>query len=338
MPRINLNQYFDENWEVVRNSKQRHKKRSIRTTRPPSAVESEVENAPEEFDFSYNASRHERGWLLNSLGDFYDQQWISDVLHLIKGGKEASVYQCVADIQLQSDPQTNYIAAKVYRPRRFRSLKNDSLYREGRQHLDSDGRPINDDGMLHAIHKRTAYGRELMHSSWIEHEFQALKTLHAAGADVPTPYASDNNAILMGYIGDANTAASILNGIHLTHNDALQLFQRTIFNIEIMLANGMVHGDLSAFNILYWEGKITLIDFPQVVQPGQNRNAYPIFQRDVERVCEYFQRQGVKSDARRLAEDMWESYGNRLNPEIDVRFLDDENKEDRNYYEKWNSS
>jgi RIO kinase 1 len=338
MPRINLNQYFDENWEVARHNKRQHKKRSNRTMQPHSAVELEIDNTPEEFDFTYNASRHERGWLLSSLGDFYDQQWISDVMRLIKGGKEASVYQCVADVHLQAGVQANYIAAKVYRPRRFRSLKNDSLYREGRQHLDSDGRPINDDGMLHAIQKRTSYGRELMHSSWIEHEFQALKTLGAAGADVPTPYASGNNAILMGYIGDTNTAAPILNGIHLSQNDARPLFQRTIYNIELMLANGLVHGDLSAFNILYWEGRITLIDFPQIVRPGQNRNAYPIFKRDVERVCEYFQRQGVKSDARRLAEAMWQSYGNRLAPEVDVRNLDDENMEDRNFFEKWNSS
>ena len=58
----------------------------------------------------------------------------------------------------------------------------------------------------------------------------------------------------------------------------------------------------------------------------------------MERVCEYFQRQGVKSDARRLAGDIWQRCGNRLAPEVDVRYLDDENKEDRNLFEKWNSS
>ena len=58
----------------------------------------------------------------------------------------------------------------------------------------------------------------------------------------------------------------------------------------------------------------------------------------MERVCEYFQRQGVKSDARLLAENLWQNYGNRLSPEIDVRYLDDENKEDRNFFEKYHSS
>jgi RIO kinase 1 len=331
MPRINLNQYFDEDWEAIRRSRSHGKKRPSHSARLSGPEDSTPEITPEEFVFSYNASRHERAWILDSLTPFYDQQWIVDVTRLVKGGKEATVYQCTS----QADIKTEYIAAKIYRPRRFRSLKNDSLYREGRQHLDSDGRPINDDGMLHAIQKRTDYGRELMHSSWIEHEFQTLNILHSAGADVPVPYTSGNNAILMGFVGDADTPAPLLNSIHLTHSEARLLYRRVIHNIEIMLANSRIHGDLSAFNILYWEGEITLIDFPQVIQPDQNRNAFEIFQRDVERVCEYFQRQGVASDARRLASKLWQAYGNRLNPEIDVRYLDGDNREDRNFYDKW---
>jgi RIO kinase 1 len=333
MPRINLNQYFDEDWETIRQSRPHRKKRPVKAVMPAVPAEPALDIAPEGFVFSYNASRHERAWILDSLTPFYDQEWIADVTRLVKGGKEATVYQCTS----QADIKTDYVAAKIYRPRRFRSLKNDSLYREGRQQLDSDGRPINDDGMLHAIQKRTAYGRELMHSSWIEHEFQTLKILHAAGADVPVPYTSGNNAILMGFVGDADTPAPVLTSIHLTQSEARPLFQRTLHNIEIMLANGRIHGDLSAFNILYWEGKITLIDFPQVVQPDQNRNAYAIFQRDVERVCEYFQRQGVACNGRRLARNLWQAYDNRLNPEVDVRYLDGDNKEDRDFYEKWHS-
>jgi RIO kinase 1 len=331
MPRINLNQYFDEDWEIIRQSRPHRKKMPARLAQTPTPAEPAPELAPEEFVFSYNASRHERAWILDSLSTFYDQQWITDVMRLVKGGKEATVYQCSVHDNLQTD----YIAAKIYRPRRFRSLKNDSLYREGRQHLDSDGRPINDDGMLHAIHKRTQYGRELAHASWIEYEFQTLKLLHAAGADVPVPYTSGDNTILMGFVGDADTPASTLNSIPLTFSEARPLFQRVIHNIEIMLANNRIHGDLSAFNILYWEGKITLIDFPQVIQPEQNHSAYAIFQRDVGRVCEYFQRQGVSSDAGRLTMNLWKASGNRLDPELDVRYLDGDNQEDRDYYEKW---
>ena len=66
-------------------------------------------------------------------------------------------------------------------------------------------------------------------------------------------------------------------------------------NIEIMLVNGMIHGDLSAYNILYWEGEITLIDFPQVTDSRVNRQAYLILERDIKRVCEYFAAQGVRT-------------------------------------------
>ena len=333
MPRINLNQDFDEDWEVVRQTKLHRKRKSPRPSQPSTTAEPAIDDSLDAFTFTYNASRHERAWILNSLSTFHEQQWIEDVTRLVKGGKEATVYQCTTNNRLATD----YIAAKIYRPRRFRSLKNDALYREGRQQLDSDGRRINDDGMLHAIQKRTEYGRELMHASWIEHEFQTLKTLQAAGADVPMPYASGNNTILMGFIGDADTPAPTLNSIHLGHGEARDLFQRIIHNIEIMLANDLIHGDLSAFNILYWEGDITLIDFPQVVQPHQNRNSYTIFQRDVERVCEYFRRQGIASNARNLARDLWKANGNQLNPEVDVRYLDGDNKEDREYYDKWRS-
>jgi RIO kinase 1 len=333
MPRINLNQYFDEDWEIAHQSKIHRKKRAPHPSQPQTAAEPVVDNSFDEFTFTYNASRHERAWILNSLSSFHEQQWIEDVTRLVKGGKEATVYQCTTNGHLPTD----FIAAKIYRPRRFRSLKNDALYREGRQHLDNDGRLINDDGMLHAIQKRTEYGRELMHTSWIEHEFQTLKILHAAGADVPVPYASGDNAILMGFIGDADTHAPILNSIHLAYDEALSLFKRIIQNIEIMLANGRIHGDLSAFNILYWEGEITLIDFPQVVQPDQNRNAYAIFQRDVERICEYFQRQGIASHARHLARNLWKTSGYRLDPEVDVRYLDGDDKGDREFYDKWGS-
>lgn len=75
------------------------------------------------FDFSYHASRHEREWIENSLGRFYDQQWFDDVLRLIKGGKDSSVYQCLGNATTNAE----YIAAEVYRPRQFHALKNDHI-------------------------------------------------------------------------------------------------------------------------------------------------------------------------------------------------------------------
>jgi RIO kinase 1 len=287
----------------------------------------------DDFNFSYNASRHEREWIVSSLGGFYDQHWLDDVLRLIQGGKEAHVYQCLASAATTSG-QESFLAAKVYRPRRFRTMKNDSIYREGREHIDSDGRIVIDDGMLHAMAKRSAWGRELLHTSWIEHEVKAMQILHQAGADVPFCYASGNNAILMTYIGDASSAAPTLNQVELDPGEARQLFQRLLHNIELMLAHHRVHGDLSAYNILYWDGQITLIDFPQSIDPDQNKDAFLILKRDIARVCDYFTRQGVRSNPLKLAQSMWSASGHRLSPEVHPSLLDPEDKKDRAYWNK----
>src|SRR5690606_23634693 len=80
-------------------------------------------------------------------------------------------------------------------------------------------------------------------------------------------------------------------------------------NIDLMLQQGIIHGDLSAYNILYWNGKIMLIDFPQVVNIQNNRHARKILTRDIERVCEYFQNLGLKVDAQGIADQLWRAYG-----------------------------
>ena len=280
------------------------------------------------FEFTYKAARHERAWLVDSLGLSYEQQWLDDVLRMIKGGKEASVYQCAANQTTPSD----YIAAKVYRPRRFRNLKNDHLYREGRDRLDSEGHVIIDHGTLHAMEQRTEFGLRLMHTSWMQHEFQTMQILHTAGADVPVPYACDNNAILMTYIGSEDMAAPTMNQIDLEPDEATNLFKLVISNVEIMLANDRVHGDLSAYNILYWDGDITIIDFPQAISPDENRSAYAIFERDLTRVCEYFARQGVDVNPHMLAADMWTAHQHRLTPDVHPRLLDAQDEKDLAYW------
>ena len=79
-------------------------------------------------------------------------------------------------------------------------------------------------------------------------------------------------------------------------------------NVELMLAYTMIHGDLSAYNILYWQGQVTLIDFPQVTFALTNSNAWRILRRDVERVCAYFATQGVESDPFAIARTLWDKY------------------------------
>jgi RIO kinase 1 len=288
----------------------------------------------EKFKFTYKAARFEEGWLLDSLGGLYEHQWISDVLRRVKGGKEASVYLCRAGTAIPAD----FVAAKVYRPRSIRNLKNDHVYREGRGNLDEQGRVIIDDGMQHAMQKRSEYGKKLLHQSWIAFEFTSMQVLHAAGADVPVPYAMADNAILMGYIGDLDGCAPALNEVSLERAEARSLFERTMRNIELLLAHERIHGDLSAYNILYWEGRITLIDFPQVVSPRINRNAFAIFKRDLTRVCEYFDKQGVGADPARLAAELWTKHGYRLQQEVHPGLLDAEDERDRALWQKQRSA
>ena len=286
--------------------------------------------ASREFKFTYKAARFEEAWLLDSLVEIAEHQWISDVLRKVKGGKEASVYLCRSGSVIEAP----LVAAKVYRPRMLRNLKNDQQYRTGRADLDASGNIIHNDGDLHAMKKRTNYGEGLRHQSWIAYEYQTLEILHAAGADVPKPYAMEKNAILMGYIGDFSNAAPTLNSVTLDRDEARPLFERVICNIDLLLSNGRIHGDLSAYNILYWDGDITLIDFPQVVPPEENPSAWNIFLRDVTRICQYFHSQGVKTNAYKLASELWTSHGHKITKEPDPRFLDAEDTADRGLWEK----
>lgn len=278
--------------------------------RPRHATVADLVEAPDResgFKTTYRPSRHEEGWLLESLQTFYEQNLIADVLGQVKGGKEASVYRCAAH------PATGggLLAAKVYRPRRFRNLRNDKMYREGRPVLTADGSVVktSDHRIMRALGKKTDFGVQVQHTSWLMYEYTTLQRLHAAGAAVPRPVAAGENAILMGYQGDANRAAPTLSEVNLPPEEAGPLFDEALWNIEQMLGLGLIHGDLSAYNILYWQGAITVIDFPQVADIAANPNAYALLERDITRVCEYFARQEVESDPAVLMDDLWRRYG-----------------------------
>lgn len=316
---------------TVRHKEIRRKGKRLLTQRGSQQIERTVNPFEEaDYPFTYHASRHEKQWLLGSINEFYQQDWIEDIIKMVNGGKEATVYLC-------SRPETALkylLAAKIYRPRQFRNLKKDHLYREGRDQLDATGRVIHDDRSLHAMRKRTGFGQDLLHASWIGHEFRTMQLLYKAGVDLPQPYASSENAILMDFIGDERVSAPTLNTVSLGSSEAKQLFERAIFNIEMMLRVNRVHADLSAYNILYWQGGIKLIDFPQAINPDENRNAYRIFARDVERICEYFALQGIKSDSVKLAGRLWKSRGLLTEPEVDPFLLDPDKEDDRKYWQQ----
>lgn len=251
----------------------------------------------------------------DALDHFFASRLITDVVRLVKSGKEATVFCC----QAHPSTEVELLAAKVYRRGQFRQVvtkkhgmevtifdstrfsnfKNDAVYREGR---------ITDRRLGRAIQKRTRKGREVEHASWIEQEFETLSLLHNAGADVPRPFAQSETAILMEYIGDEQSPAPLLRDVILTPEEVEPLFEILFENIKIWLACNRVHADLSPYNILYWNGALKIIDFPQSVDPRINRNAYTLLQRDIENICRYWARYGVRRDALELANDLYERW------------------------------
>jgi RIO kinase 1 len=223
-------------------------------------------------------------------------EWITDVLSTVKSGKEATVYCCEAHPSVGND----LVAAKVYRPFVARAMRDDAIYREGRG--------MRDRRQQRAVKKKSKLGRRVQMASWIEHEFETLRLFHDVGVDVPAPYVHLGHAILMEYVGTAETPAPMLSRVRLGAGEAQPLFERLMQNIELMLACGWVHADLSAYNVLYWEGKATIIDLPQAVDVYRNRSAFFLLHRDIDRLCRYFARYGVEVAPCALANDLWERY------------------------------
>ena len=243
--------------------------------------------------------------LLGLLDSFLDDSLILEVLEVVQGGKEATVFRCAAA------PSTgqNYLAAKVYRPMERRNFRNDTVYQSGRVILSSRGR--------RAYAKGTDFGREVQYGLWVNAEYETQAMLYDAGADVPRPWKCNGSAILMDWIGDdseeGGRAAVQLRHAKPSRDEAHGLHQTLLANIELMLRNNVVHGDLSPFNILYHGGRVWIIDFPQSVDPRSNRNAYALLTRDIENVCQYFAKLGVQSDPYRIASRLWTRF---LNAEL----------------------
>jgi RIO kinase 1 len=280
----------------------------------PEAVEAEAKQK-EGPQWTYKAGKQEAAWMVAALESFFQQPLIDDVLFSVKGGKEASVYCCHTAPKAADLIGNERIAAKIYRPRMFRNLRNDALYRTGRALVtgvmknymqESRGKSIDrvDERMQRAVQNKTKFGSEISHSSWMAYEYNTLQALHDAGARVPRPFAMSPNGILMAFTGTNNRGAATLIEVGLDTKEAVKIFAEVKRNIKIMASLGIAHGDLSAYNILYLEGDITIIDFPQVVRFGENPYIEQIVRRDMDRICEYFNKQGVACDPEELLEEV----------------------------------
>ena len=199
----------------------RRAERNQATMRPPKVSKPQAQlptdiltqvEGEDAFVPSFTSAENEQLMLREALTGFYQDNVLSDVLARVKGGKEANVYCC------QAHPATGMelIAAKIYRPQAHRTMRNDAVYKEGRLMLDDQGKGIlRDERLKRAIANKTDFGHEVITFSWIEHEYDMLQTLHAAGADVPRPIGHVGNTILMEYFGEVNRPAPTLNSVTL---------------------------------------------------------------------------------------------------------------------------
>jgi RIO kinase 1 len=321
MSKIDPDLYLDEDYSFGERRREARLRKAQRSGRYDEATLEDVlrHGAPEHLDElavfvpSLGATDWERWWISSYLTPFYQNKVITDVLRKVRGGKEATVYCCAAH------PESGYtlLAAKLYRPRFFRNLRNDARYRQGRRVLDEAGCAVRDERALRAVNQGTSFGKEVLHTSWLAHEHQALQTLHAAGVSVPRPIACGENVILMEYVGDLSTAAPALSQVRLPVRTARTLFDRLLQEVEAMLRCNCIHSDLSAYNVLYWDGETKIIDFPQMVDPRRHPEAFELLLRDVERLCGHFSRYGIRASAGEIVADLWARVGLPPAAEVD---------------------
>lgn len=219
--------------------------------------------------------------------------YIDEVLEKINDGKEATVYLCRAVESLG----TPYLAAKIYRARVFRAFDTDLQYRNLGK--------MRDRRMAKAMRGRSRAGARTFHYRWIDSEWRVMCQLLEAGVAVPKPYQHCADGILMEYFEVDGHPAPRLNDVRLPPTRARDLFDQLIEEVARMLECDLVHGDLSAYNILYSGEEYRIIDLPQAVDLRTMPDAHQMLERDITNLCKYFQRQGVDVDPAPLADRLW---------------------------------
>ena len=162
-------------------------------------------------------------------------------------------------------------ALKAYSPTMMRRFGNDATYQTGRA--------LHDARQFGTKNPRARNGAFVV---WISYENQTHQFLAEAGALVPRPFGMSGNSLLMEYIGDEQ--GPMLNDVKLAPKEAQPLFDQLLHNVRLFLACNRIHGDLSAYNILYWQGKVKIIDFGRAVDPRHARSGFRLLLRDIERL------------------------------------------------------
>jgi RIO kinase 1 len=224
-------------------------------------------------------------WVITS------QAAIDTELGVLKTGKEADVH--LIERAVPGNPeQASVLAAKRYRDREHRNFHRDAGYLEGRSVRRSRDQ--------RAMQGRTRYGMQVLAGQWAMAEFGALCQLWSLGVPVPYPVQVDGTEILMEFIGSDRVAAPRLAQVRAAPSELAGYFDQIADAMRAMAANGQAHGDLSAYNLLVDEGRLVLIDLPQVVDVVSNPNGMEYLQRDCRNVCTWFGSHGHRCDPEEL--------------------------------------
>jgi RIO kinase 1 len=212
-------------------------------------------------------------------------------LGILKTGKEADVHL----VRRTLGDRANLLAAKRYRDLDERTFRNDARYRKRR---------TGDSRMDRAIGHGTRAGMGFRAMLWVHTEFETLGKLWAAGAAVPYPVQQLGNEVMLEYIGDEDGAAPRLVAASASEEELLDLFAQASALLHALLRCGVVHGDLSPYNLLVWQGRLVMIDLPQAVDPLSHPDGLQLLERDVVNVCTWFERKGVATRQDDLLADL----------------------------------
>jgi RIO kinase 1 len=218
---------------------------------------------------------------------------VDEVVRQLMSGKEATVYvvRCGGDVR----------CAKVYKEANKRSFRQASLYQEGRKTRNSRA--------TRAMAKGTRYGRKAQEEAWQNVEVATLYRLAAAGVRVPRPHAYFEGVVVMELLVDAHgNAAPRLNDLELSEETARAHHAMLIGEIVRMLCAGVIHGDLSEYNVLVTADGPVIIDLPQAVDAAGNNNAAGMLKRDVANITAYFSRFAPGLATTQYGDEIWSLY------------------------------
>lgn len=222
-----------------------------------------------------------------------DDGLVDEVISQLMSGKEATVFMVRCGDEIR--------CAKVYKEANKRSFKKAAQYQEGRKSRNSR--------RARAMEKGSKYGRNQQEEAWQNAEVDALYTLAEAGVRVPHPFGCFDGVLLMELVTDeAGEVAPRLNDVVMSKEQAIEDHQLVMVYVLRMLCAGIVHGDLSEFNVLVDEYGPVIIDLPQAVDASANNNAKAMLIRDVENMTNYYGQFAPELLLSKYAQEMWALY------------------------------